>query len=80
MRFDDSEKPGRHAALKNLMSMIGGETSKKLHGLKKPALAIDVEGSPDEEAHESPDDEAAEGEPSEEDKAKITELYMKYCK
>ncbi len=80
MHFGDEEKPGRKAALQKLMDLMGDKTSGKLAGLKKPAMAIEVEGSSDEEAGETPDVEAAEGEPSDEDKMKIAELYHKYCK
>jgi len=80
MHFDDSEKPGRKAALQKLMDMMSAKTGEKLGGLKKPTgVAIGIEGSPDEEAGESADEEAAEGEPSEEDKMKIAELYHKFC-
>ncbi len=80
MHFGDEEKPGRKAALQKLMDMMGGKTSDKLAGLKKPAMAIEVEGPPDEEDSETPDMEASEDEPSDEDKAKIAELYHRFCK
>ncbi len=80
MNFGDEEKPGRKAALEKLVALMGAKTGEKLSGLKKPGMAIEVEGSPSEEAGESSDDEAAEGEPSEEDKLKIAELYHKFCK
>lgn len=78
MHFGDDEKPGRKAALENLIKIMGDHKSEKLKGLKKPAaVAVEVEGV--EEAPE--DEEMVDGdEPSEEDKAKIAELYHKYCK
>ncbi len=78
MHFGDDEKPGRKMALQKLMDMMGGMRADKIAGLKKPGMA--AEGSPEEEASESPSDEAAEDEPSAEDKAKIAELYNRYCK
>ncbi len=81
MHFGDEEKPGRKAALQKLVEMMGTHTTSKLASAKKPAMAIEVEGSPDEEEGESANEEAMEGgEPSEEDKAKIAELYHRYCK
>jgi hypothetical protein len=81
MHFDDSEKPGRKAALKKLMETMGSLTGKKLSGLKPKAMSVEVEGSPDEEANESPEEASNEGdEPSEDEKAKIEELYNRYCK
>lgn len=79
MHFGEEEKPGRKAALQKLMDMMGSETGKKLSGLKKPAMAIEVD-APSDDIGESHGDDMPEDEPSEEDKAKITELYMKYCK
>ncbi len=81
MHFDDSEKSGRKEALQKLMDMMGGMRADKISGLKKPvAVEVDMEGSPNEEAGESMHEEDAEGEPSAEDKAKIAELYNRYCK
>lgn len=80
MHFDDSEKPGRKAALDKLMKMVGGMRADKLSSMKKPAgVAVEIEGSPAEEAGESAGEEASEMAPSEEEKAKIAELYHKYC-
>ncbi len=78
MHFGDEEKPGRKAALQKLMDMMGGKTGEKLAGLKKPAMAIEVE--PEEGDMEQPEADGDEGEPSEEDKMKIAELYHKYCR
>lgn len=78
MQFDDSEKPGRKAALEKLIGMMGENTTKKLSGLKKPAVALEVEGEDDLE--EMPEEGMADEEPSDEDKAKIAELYHKFCK
>lgn len=74
MHFDDSEKPGRKAALDKLMKMVGGMRADKLSSMKKPAgVAVEIEGGDPET------EEASEMEPSEEEKAKIAELYHKYC-
>ncbi len=78
MQFDDSEKPGRKAALEKLVAMMGESTSKKLSGLKKPAMAAPVEGEEDE-LEEMPEEMPADDEPSDEDKAKIAELYHRFC-
>ncbi len=78
MHFGDEEKPGRKAALQKLMDMMSSKTGEKLSGLKKPAaVAVEVEDEPELEPGEPDGDE---GEPSEEDKMKIAELYHKYCK
>lgn len=82
MHFGDEEKPGRKAALQKLMTMMSGAKSKKLEGIKKPALAVEVDAPVDDDKLGSePDaDDSMEGEPSEDDKMKIAELYHKFCK
>ncbi len=78
MHFGDEEKPGRKAALQKLIGMMGDKTTDKLASRKKPAMAIEVEDDPELEPGEP--DEPMDGEPSEEDKMKIAELYHKFCK
>lgn len=88
MHFDDSEKPGRKAALQTLMKMIGGMRAEKLGSMKKPAIeAVSVEhAEPDDDdklggaSDVDADDMPSKDEPSEEEKAKIAELYHRYCK
>ena len=80
MHIGDDEKPGRRAALQHLIDLMGKHTSEKLGRIKKPdAVAIEVDTPDDEEGEGLPGDDAVD-EPSEEDKAKIAELYHRYCK
>lgn len=90
MFIEDDEKDSRKAALQKLMDLMGSETGKRLSGLKaKPVAASmtiekmpgDMEDEPgDMEGDEMGEDEPDGDEPSEDDKAKIAELYHKYCK
>ncbi len=78
--FGKEEKEGRQSALKKLMDVMGGETSKKLHGLKKSPMAP-AENEEEGEGLAPPEDAPIDGEEiSEEDKAKIVELYEKFCR
>lgn len=87
--FDDKEKEGRKAALEKLVQMMSGETGKKLAGLKKPAATeVSIEAEPEDD--DLDEDVGSKGlgsmgdddgdEPSEDDKARIAELYNRYCK
>jgi hypothetical protein len=77
MHFGEDEKPARKAALQKLMSVLGGETSKKLSGLKKGPTSDEP---PADLGDDMPAEEPDGDEPSDEEKAKITELYERYCK
>lgn len=89
MFIPDSEKDDRKSAIKKLMDIMGEGVGKRLAGLKNPmGASIEIDAAPDDEddmesdkedmGHDFGDDEGPE-EPSEEDKARISELYHKYC-
>lgn len=60
--IDESEKAGRKSALKKLMDLMGGEASKKLAGLKKPAAAeVSVTALPKDGAEPDGDEAADDG-------------------
>lgn len=73
----------RSAALDSLKKKLQDIVGDRLGGLKKPVGAsmtiekLSPSDNEDEENFEGSDD--SESEPSDEDKAKIEELYMKYC-
>lgn len=87
MFIPDDEKEGRKEALQKLMDLMGKETGKRLGGLKKPMSAsIEIDKEDPEDDMSSMDDHDSgmmsdhdDDEPSDEDKAKIAELYHKYC-
>lgn len=73
----------KSAALDSLKKKLQDIVGDRLGGLKKPVGAsmtiekLSPSDNEDEEKFESDDDAS---EPSDEDKAKIEELYMKYCR
>ncbi len=91
MFIPDEEKSGRKAALQKLMDLMGKKTGERLGSLKKPMSEFpdDEMDESDDGAFNSDSDENDDGfgvadkmddnEPSEEEKAKIAELYHKYC-
>lgn len=94
MFIPDDEKEGRKAALEKLVDLMGGETGKRLAGLKGKPVAASVTVEKDSPLDDDDDMTAGDGggdpgaddtaagdeEPSEEEKAKIAELYHKFCK
>lgn len=82
MFIRDEEKEDRKDALKKIIDMMKGRKVDRLKSLKKkPGLEVELDTQGEEEDPEEldsgmPRDEA---EPSDEEKAKIAELYHKYC-
>jgi hypothetical protein len=91
-KLDDKQKKGKSAVLQEIMDLMDAKSGSKLRDLKKPAvMEMDVTKLDPEDKADGGDDEASEddpmspfskpdeNEPSDEEKAKIAELYNKYC-